>query len=96
MAKATPDDIARKNALSALVRQPSWKYVEAIMESQWLSAIADFRVAKKPEEFFKAQAMLNQVEGLFSQISGQVSCYGMTESKKITDLQDVLRQRQSV
>jgi len=90
MAKLTP----LQETLVTLVRQPGWKAIEGILESQWLNALSIFREAKTIDEFLKAQAIINQVEGLFNQVKAQISIpnYGKENVKQITDFNDVLRQ----
>ncbi len=61
------DAKAKRELLKQLIRQSGWKIIEELLESQWTSALSDFKNAVTINEFCKAQAIINQIEFLLEQ-----------------------------
>ncbi len=81
-------DIAiRQEAIKNLISHSGWKIVENIFESQWLTGLDNFKKAKTLEEFLLAQAMMNQIEGLYSQIRKDIVGFGKKQVDKQLNLQ---------
>ena len=87
MKHETTDIAVKQELIKSLVSHSGWKIVETIFESQWLTALANFKKAKLFEEFVSAQAMMNQVEGLCNQIRKDIAGFGMKQAKKQLNLQ---------
>lgn len=87
MKHESTDIAVKQEQIQNLIRHSGWKIVENMFESQWLTGLDNFKKAKTFEEFILAQAMVNQVEGLYSQIRKDISGFGKKQVDKQLNLQ---------
>lgn len=81
------DRQVRREAVKSLVRQTGWRVIDNILFSQYQEALTKMKTATKIEEFLSIQATLNQIEGLVNQIKGEISDFGIKQTKKATGIQ---------
>ena len=81
------DRQVRQNAAKALLRDTNWRVIERLLFIQYQEALAKIKTAKTLEDFLVIQATVNQIEGLVNQIKGEISDFGIKQTKKTVGIQ---------